>query len=207
MSEHAARRRTHPRRTGRVRALLSLGIALGLGTVGTFAYWTDDVQITGANFTAGRLDLTVNDGDPYATTTLSMGTMVPGSSVAEVLVFKNNDTAPLKYTMTGGLTGTHAADYSAAGANGLLLTISLGGTKSGTGSASTCTGGTVLVNAVPLTDATGTSILAKRPTSALAQNASESLCFSVKLADTALTGLQGKTASATFTATGTSDVS
>ncbi len=207
MSSHLGARRHTVKRTGRVRALLGLGVALGLGTVGTFAYWTDDVQITGATFTAGTLDLVVNDGDPYATTTLSMGTMVPGSSVAEVLIFKNNDTAPLKYTMTGGLTGTHAADYNTAAANGLLLTISLGGSKSGTGSASTCTGGTVLVNAVPLTSTTTTPILAKRPTSALAQNASESLCFSVKLADTALTTLQGKTASATFTATGTSDVS
>ena len=126
MSEHLqarSRTRDHPA-PGRLRAFLGLGVALGLGTIGTFAYWTDDVQITGATFTAGTLDLVVNDGDPYATTTLSMGTMVPGSSVAEVLVFKNNDTAPLKYTMTGGLTGTHAADYNTAAANGLLLTIS-----------------------------------------------------------------------------------
>lgn len=208
MSEHAGRRRRRTVRTGRIRAVLSLGVALGLGAVGTFAYWTDDVVISGSTFTAGTLDLQVNNVDAYATTTLSMSAMVPGNSSAEVLTVKNNGTAPLKYTMTGGLTGTNAADYNTAAANGLLLTISVGGTKSGTGNASTCTGGTVLVNAVPLTSTTTTAIIAtRRPAAAMVQNATEALCFQVKLADTAPSSLQGKTATATFTATGTSDVS
>ncbi len=39
---------TRPRRrTGRIRALLALGVVLGLGSVTTGAYWTDDVSITG----------------------------------------------------------------------------------------------------------------------------------------------------------------
>jgi predicted ribosomally synthesized peptide with SipW-like signal peptide len=208
MSEHAGRKRGRGARTGRIRAVLALGLALGLGAVGTFAYWTDDVVISGSTFTAGTLDLQVNNADSYATTTLSMSAMVPGNSSAEVLTVKNNGTAPLKYTMTGGLTGTNAADYNTAAANGLLLTISVGGTKSGTGNTSTCTGGTVIVNAVPLTSTTSTAIIAiRRPAAAMAQNATEALCFQVKLADGASTTLQGKTATATFTATGTSDVS
>lgn len=207
MSDHAAKRRA-PRRTGRLRALLGLGVALGLGAVGTFAYWTDDVAISGSTFTAGTLDLQVNNADSYATTTLGMGAMVPGSSSAEVLTVKNNGTAPLKYTMTGYLTGTHAADYNTAAANGLLLTISVGGTRTASGSNFTCTGGTVIVNAVPLTNTPGTAIITpRRPAAAMAQNATEALCFQVKLADGASTSLQGKTATATFTATGTSDVS
>lgn len=200
-------RRTRRRRLSsvRVRALLSLGVALGIGAVGTFAYWTDDVTVTGTTFTAGTLDLQVNNLDSYATTTLSMTGMVPGSTSAEVLTVKNNGTAPAKYTLTGGLSGTNAADFSTAGANGLLLTIRLGGTKSG----ATCTGGTAtLVTDLPLTATTSTSILAKRPTSALtALGGNEVLCFQVKLADTAPSSLQGKTAVATFTATGTSDIS
>lgn len=208
MSEHAGRKSSRGARTDRIRAVLALGVALGLGAVGTFAYWTDDVVISGSTFTAGTLDLQVNNADSYATTTLSMSAMVPGNSSAEVLTVKNNGTASLKYTMTGGLTGTHAADYNTAAANGLLLTISLGGTKSGTGNTSTCTAGTVLVNAVPLTSTTSTAIIAtRRPAAAMAQNATEALCFQVKLADGASTTLQGKTATATFTATGTSDVS
>ena len=60
----------------------------------------------------------------------------------------------------------------------------------------------------PLTSTTTTTILSKRPTSALAATSgSESLCFQIKLSDTAPSTLQGATATATFTVTGTSDVS
>jgi predicted ribosomally synthesized peptide with SipW-like signal peptide len=207
MSEHARTRR--PERTGRLRALLGLGVALGLGTVGTFAYWTDDVVIGGTTFISGTLDLQVNNSDAPSTATLGMTAMVPGVSSAEVLTVKNNNTAPLKYTMTGGLTGTNAADFSAAGANGLLLTISVGGSRvAGTGINFVCSGGTVIVNAVPLTSTTTTAIITpRRPAVAMVQNATDVLCFQVKLADTAASSLQGKTATATFTATGTSDIS
>jgi predicted ribosomally synthesized peptide with SipW-like signal peptide len=207
MSDHRGTPgRTQRRRFSsvRVRAFLSLGVALGIGAVGTFAYWTDDVVISGSSFTAGTLDLQVNDVNAYATTTLSMSAMVPGNTSSEVLVVKNNGTVPAKYTLTGGLGGTNAADYDTAGANGLLLTIRLGGTKSG----ATCISGTALVTDLPLTSTTSTTILTKRPTTALtASGGTESLCFQVKLADAAPSSLQGKTASATFTATGTSDLS
>ncbi|WP_082530751.1 TasA family protein [Aeromicrobium sp. Root344] len=198
---HTTRRRLP---SVRVRALLSLGIAVGIGSVGTFASWTDDVTVAGTTFTAGTLDLQVNNVDSYATTTLSMSAMVPGTTSAEVLTVKNNGTVPSKYTLTGGLTGTNATDYNAAAANGLLLTVRLGGAKSG----ATCTGGTALVTDQPLTSTTTTTILAKRPSTALtASGGNEVLCFQVKLSDTAPSSLQGKAATATFTATGTSDIS
>lgn len=204
MSSHRNTTRRRFTSSVRVRALLSLGVAFGIGSVGTFASWTDDVTITGTTFTAGTLDLQVNNVDSYATTTLSMSAMVPGNTSAEVLTVKNNGTAPAKYTLTGGLTGTNAADYNTAAANGLLLTIRQGGTKSG----ATCTGGTALVTDQPLTSTTTTTILARRPSAALtASGGTESLCFQVKLADTAPSSLQAKAATATFTATGTSDVS
>lgn len=188
----------------RVRALLSLGVALGIGSVGTFASWTDDATITGTSFTAGTLDLQVNNADSYATTTLGMTAMVPGNTSAEILTVKNNGTVPAKYTLTGGLAGANAADYNTAGANGLLLTIRLGGTKSG----ATCTGGTALITDQPLTSTTTTTILAKRPTGTLTPSGgNEILCFQVKLSDTAPSSLQGKAATATLTATGTSDIS
>jgi predicted ribosomally synthesized peptide with SipW-like signal peptide len=191
----------------RARAVLALGVVGVVGITGTFAYWTDDVTITGTTLTSGTLDLRVNNADSYATTTLGMTAMVPGSTSAEVLTVRNNGTAPLKYSVTGGLTGTNAVDYSTAAANGLLLTIVLNGAKSGTGSASTCTGGTALVTNQALTATTTTSILTRRPTAAIAPADTEILCFQIKLADGAPTTLQGKTATASFTATGTSDVS
>lgn len=207
MSEH----RTTPRsrrgdrnRSGRLRALLSLGVALGLGAVGTFAFWTDDVVISGSTFTAGTLDLQVNSSDAYATTTLSMNNMVPGVTSAEVLTIKNNGSAPLKYSMTGGLSGTDAAAYGSAAA--LKLTVVLGGSKAGTGSASTCTGGSTIFGPTALTNVTSTAIIGTRR-GPIAAAGTEALCFQVTFDASASTTLQGKTATATFTATGTSDLS
>lgn len=111
---------------------------------------------------------------------------------------------PARYTLVGGLTGTHAADFAGAGANGLLLTIRLGGTRAGTGNASTCTGGTVVHGPTALTATTTTAILAERPEAALAPTATEALCFQVTFPATAPGTLQTKTASAVFTATGRS---
>lgn len=207
MSSHRAttvRRRRRPVPSVRVRAVLGLGVALGVGAIGTLAAWTDDVPISGTTFTAGTLNLKVNNAESYATTTLTMGAMVPGSTSSEVLTVNNTASALAKYTLVGGLSGTDAAQYSAAGANGLLLTIRQGGTKSG----STCIDGTVLVTDQPLTNVTTAAILAKRPTTALAANSgSEALCFQVRLSPNAPTDLQGRTASATFTVRGTTDLS
>lgn len=208
MGRHAA---TPERRwfgRGRTRALLCLGVLAALFVGTTSAYWTDDVQVTGTTLTSATLDINVKGGDPQATSTLSMGAMVPGSSSAEVLPVNNVGTAPAKYSMTGGLTGTNASDFSTAATDGLLLTIRSGGTVSGSGSAATCTGGTALVSAAPLTATTSTTILTRSQTAQLAaSNGSESLCFQIKLADTAPGSLQGKTATATFTVTGTTDLS
>jgi predicted ribosomally synthesized peptide with SipW-like signal peptide len=205
MSIHRATKRARRRRFSsvRIRALLGLGVALGIGATGTFAYWTDDVTITGSSFTAGTLDLRVNDVDGYATTMLSMPSMVPGNTSAEVLTVKNFGTAALKYSMVGGQTGTDATAYSAAAA--LKLSIVSGGAKNGTGSSSTCTGGTTIVNAVALTGTTTTLIIPKR--GPLATTGTEALCFQVTFDAAAPTALQGTTATATFTVTGTSDLS
>lgn len=190
--------------SARLRALLALGVVLSVGATGTFAFWTDDVLISGTSFTSGTLDLQVNNADSHTTTTLGMSVMVPGDTSAEVLTLKNNGTAALKYTLTGGLTGTDAAAYNTAAS--LKLTIVSGGTKSGSGNSSTCTGGTTIVNAVALTSTTTTAIIGTRR-GPLAAAGTEALCFQVTLDAAAPSSLQGKTATATFTATGTSDVS
>lgn len=213
MSEHRAiHARTWMRHVTsvRARALLSLGIALGLGAVGTFAYWTDEVTINAGAFTSGTLDIQVNGQNAYSSSSLSMSAMVPGSTSAEVLVIKNVGTAPAKYTVTGGLSGTNASDFSAAATAGLLVTIRAGGTVSG----STCIGGSVVFTEAPLTNVTTTSLVARRPATALGAanglgvgGGTESLCVQLKLSDAAATGLQGKTATVVFAAVGTSDVS
>ena len=188
----------------RLRALLGLGVLLGVGVTGTFAFWSDDVTIAGTTLTAGTLDLQVNNSDAPSTTTLGMTAMVPGNTSAEVLTIKNNGTAPLKYTLTGGLTGTDAAAFHAAAA--LRLTVVASGTKLGTGNSSTCPGGTVIYGPAALTNVTSTAIIGTRR-GPRTTGTTESLCFQVTFDSGAPTTLQGKTATATFTATGASDVS
>jgi len=203
MSDHTGTRR--PRRSGRVRALLSLGIAVGLGSIGTFAFWTDDVVISGTSFTAGTLDLQVNNADSFATTTLGMTALVPGNTSAQVLTLKNNGTAPLKYTMTGGLSGTDAAAYNTAAA--LKLTVTVAGTISGSGNSATCSAGTsTLVSAVALTSTTSTALISTRQ-GPIAAAGTVALCFQITFDSAAPTTLQAKVAAATFTLTGTSDIS
>jgi predicted ribosomally synthesized peptide with SipW-like signal peptide len=189
-----------------VRALLSLGALVGVFATGTYAFWTDDVTITGSTFTAGTLDLRVNSSDAYTTTTLGMSAtpMVPGDTSAEVLTVQNNGNVPLKYTLTGGLTGADAAAYGTAAA--LKLTVVAGGTRSGSGNAATCTGGTTIYGPTALTSTTSTAIIGTRR-GPIAAAGSEALCFQVTFDAAAPSTLQGKTTTATFTATGTSDVS
>ena len=193
-------------RSPRLRGLLSLGIVAGAFTIGTYAFWTDDATIIGTTFTAGTLDLKVNASDSYTTTTLGMSStpMVPGDTSAEVLTLKNGGTVPLTYTLTGGLTGTDAAAYSAAGA--LTLTVVAGGSVNGTGNAATCAGGTTIYSPTALTNVTTTAIIGTRR-GPLAATGTEALCFQITFDASAPSSLQGKTATATFTATGTSDVS
>ena len=208
MSDHALRTPARGRvrsllralRSARLRALLGLGVVLSVGVTGTFAFWTDDVAISGTTFTSATLDLQVNNSDAPVTATLSMSAMVPGNTSAEVLTVKNNGTAPLKYTLTGGLAGADAAAYDSAAA--LALTIWAGATASG----GACSGGTNVYGPTALTATTSTAIIGTRR-GPLAPAATEALCFQVTFSASAPSSLQGTTATATFTATGTSDVS
>lgn len=189
-----------------IRLLLCCGVLAAPAIGGTFAHWTDDVAITGATFAAGTLDLTVNGSDPHASASLTMAAMVPGSSAAEVMTVANAGTAPAKYTLTGGLSGAQAADFAGTVATGLSITIRHGAGVSAAGG--TCTGGSgELLPATALTTSTGAALVARRPTAPLAPGASETLCVQITLGTSAPSSLQGKTASLTLTATGTSDVS
>ena len=185
--------------SARTRAALSLGVVLAVGATGTFAYWTDSAAVAGTNFTAGTLNISLNAGDTsYTTTTLPMATMVPGSSSAEVIPVKNVGNVPMKYSLAGGLTGTGATSL----APDLTLRILLNGTTSGT----TCAGGSVIYNSA-LTASTATEIIPVASKRSLAVGVTDSLCFEVTFSAAAATGQQGKTSSASFTFTGTSDLS
>lgn len=173
---------------GKPKAIASLGIVLGLGAIGTLAAWSDSATATSGVFSTGSIDLQLNgnQGNPtaYAFTTLSKSGMMPGASVAAALPVQNTGTTPFNYTMSANSTTSVAAPY--------LKVIVSTGTSNGT----TCSGGTVIANNVPLVSGGGANLIqTARP---LANGGSETLCFQVTLDSAAPTAVQNQTVNTSF---------
>ena len=184
-------------RSDRVRALLSFGIVLGLGSVGTLAYWTDDATASGATFTSGTIDLIVGAAvnDAFDFSAMGVTNMVPGSTEAQTITVNNNGTAPFKYTVTSAATNTGAPNLP-----GALTWRMTTGTASGTDLSRLCTGGTVVNTGTGINGAlisTGQQVAAA---------ATQTLCFEVTLPAGALIALAGASTVATLTFTATSDL-
>jgi predicted ribosomally synthesized peptide with SipW-like signal peptide len=196
------------RRSGRVRALLSLGLLLGITQVSTLASWTDSATVQGGGFSSGTLDLKVGEsaadqltgqGGSWTHTTLALTAMAPGESVARALTVGNGGSVALAYSASVVTTNN---DLFNAGTPGLQVTVVEGGTVSNTGTQASnnrtgaCTGGsaTSLTNASVSTTASGLHGSAV----SLASGATRSYCVLAKLATTAPNSMQGKTTSLTL---------
>jgi hypothetical protein len=182
----------------RVQALLALGILAVPASLGTFAFWTDDVALTGATFSTGTLDLRVNGLDTVTGyTTLNISTMVPGNTVAGVLTVRNNGNVPLKYTAVTAATNADTKNLRGA----LVVKVTGDTSVTGTSPAATCAG-TALTG-------TNTALNAGLVTTGrlLAAATEEKICVQVTLPTAAANSLQGATTDVTFTFTGTSDLS
>lgn len=175
-----------------------------LGVSGTWAHWTDSVVVSGTTLASGTIDLKIDNLDAVTSATLSMAAMVPGNTSAQVVTLKNAGTAPLDYTVAGGLGGTDAAAFAAAGAAKVRLVV--GATRSGTGNAATCSGGTVLLASTALTASTGTTLVGTRQ-GPVAAAGTVSMCVELTFDAAAPQSLAGTTATVTLTFTGTTDVS
>ncbi|WP_139978657.1 TasA family protein [Nocardioides litoris] len=208
MSSHRApkTRRAPRRRSGRTRAIISLGaiavLATGMSVKGTFAFWTDAATASTGSFTSGTLDISVNgalaqqNGGTTALTAFKMDTMVPGESVAFSFPVKNEGTVPFTYKVTGTGSGALAV------ANGLQYAVYFGSaaTNTGTAAAGTRAGacGTATAtdsNTTPLTSTSATLTNADRT---LAPTATETVCVIARLNFNAGNDLQGKSGSATL---------
>ncbi|MBT2264828.1 MULTISPECIES: SipW-dependent-type signal peptide-containing protein [Rhodococcus] len=162
----------------RFRALLALGMVLGVGGVTTLAAWTSSATATSGAIKTGSINLQLNSTAQTGLTTnlnfseLGKTGMIPGDSNTAIVKVNNLGAAatlPLKYTITstsnGGLT-----TY-------LRMTVSSNGTV-----ANKCTDGTAVVSALPLTLTTNQPVGgADRP---LGIGATENLCVSVQLPTT-----------------------
>lgn len=207
-SHHRAER---PRRSWRARladrrlhAVLAAGVLGAFAVSGTWAHWTDSVVVSGTTLTSGTIDLKGDGADSVTTATLSIATMVPGNSSAQVVTLSNAGTAPLKYTVSGGLGSTDATAYSTAAAVKVRLVV--GGTRSGSAPSATCSGGTVLLASTALTDVTSTALVATRQ-GPVAAAGTVSMCIELTFDANAPQTLAGKTTAVSLTFTGTSDVS
>jgi predicted ribosomally synthesized peptide with SipW-like signal peptide len=177
--------------------LLSTGLLFGIGSAGTFAHWTDEVTVTGVTFTAGTIDLKVNNQDTVTGyTTLNINNMVPGNSVAGVLTVKNSGTAPLKYTATSSATNGDSKNLR----GNLTVKVTGDGNVTGSSPSATCAGSAL--------SGTGSGLNGGLVTTGrlLSSNASENLCIQVTLPTSAASSLQGATTDVTLTFTGTSDL-
>lgn len=182
-------------RRERARALLGLGVLVVALPMGTLAAWTDSVTVTGATFSAGTMDLKVNNGDSAVDfSTLSLANMAPGYTTAGVLTVRNAGTVPLTYTVAGTVSNTDAKGLGAA----LVVKYTADGAVTGSGNARTCAG-TALGGWS--TSLSGTVLATARP---LAVGASETICVQATLPTTAPSSLQGATSTATLTFSGTS---
>ncbi|QSE93290.1 hypothetical protein JWS13_34210 [Rhodococcus pseudokoreensis] len=181
----------------RVRAVLSLGILLGLGAVGTLAVWSDDATATSGTFTTGTIDIRANAVDSYTFGTLALANMLPGESVAQPLVVNNVGTAALKYTMS-------ATTPAGSPALASQLTVSVynggsAGNATGNGMRTgTCSGGALLGQSALA--AGGPAPVITAPQTVAGLNGAQNLCFVAALAPTAPVAVQSQSVgSATFT--------
>ncbi len=93
----------------RTRALLSLGIVLGLTSVSTLAFWTDEAQLNTGTIQSGMLNLQIDGAENVPTSTkLAITSMIPGESVAATIrVDRASNSIPFTYSATAVTTNTN----------------------------------------------------------------------------------------------------
>ncbi|MDJ0359119.1 TasA family protein [Rhodococcus sp. H29-C3] len=177
-----------------MRAVMSIGIVLGLGAVGTLAAWSDSATATSSKFSAGAILLHVNSKHETSTmTSLAMVAMKPGDSVAGLLPVENRGTVDFRYTATVTTTADSvlapnlrvAAYRSATVINSVLA-------------AGKVCNGTLINPAVALAPAPTSRNLISTARS-LTVGASENICIQVTLdSSTVKPVAQGKSATVDF---------
>ncbi|MCJ0977734.1 CalY family protein [Rhodococcus sp. ARC_M12] len=180
--------------SARARAIMSIGIVLGLGAVGTLAAWSDTATATSGTFTTGRLDILVGtpaipNNPPVFSTTLTNPAIFPGDTVAAGLLVSN---------ATGSVANTYTISVVASNA-------ALGSVLNSSVHLGTAASGTACTNAAASTvTGLGTSksfVGLSRP---LAVNGSDQLCISVTMPTGTPQPNPAVTGTITYTITATS---
>lgn len=183
------------RRSMQLKAVLSLGMLVGIGAVSTLASWTGGATAT-AHITAATVSLGVGGTAGGATTypvPINGSNWYPGMSQAQKLVVTNTSTVAVPYSISGSFTDIPAAGLGQA----MTLLISDGAVQGAAPNAS-CSGGTQIMK-----KDTAVAFPAPVLRGSLAPGASETFCVQYQLPLTAANTLQGATTSMTLTFTAT----
>lgn len=174
----------------RVRAVLAVGPLVALSWAGAFSAFTDNVDVT-TSFSTGSVVIRANDqAGTVAFTSLTTSGMTPGTVRYAPLRITNGGTADFSYAMATAASG------SAPLAGALTIGVKLVPSATCTQTEYDASRTTLHAEAAGL----GSAAIASR---ALANGASEFLCFKVQLPSSADNTLQGLTTSATFSFTAT----
>lgn len=114
--------------SARARAIMSIGIVLGLGAVGTLAAWSDTATATSGEFKTGFIDIKLDGADTNPTsisTGLTKTNMIPGDTVNASFVVQNQGSVPFSYGISASMTDAEFAGK-------LELRAFLGSTCTGT---------------------------------------------------------------------------
>ncbi len=133
---------------GRTRALLSAGVLVGFGAVGTSAYWNTGTSVEGVSVQAGAIHIDLADNsrvkpEAYVWADLGGPVSTTGESRAKILRVRNNSAGRL--TFSYGISA--AATNPAALGGALRLTVRKGGVLGASPSGPVCTGGVVVGSA------------------------------------------------------------
>lgn len=176
-------------RSARARAVLSVGVVLGLGSVGTLAAWSATTTTTSGTFTVGSADLYLNNSPTSSSITVPLGAaLLPNRSAAVLITVRNQGISPATYT-----TKVNANN---ATAQSLRLRVVAGASVSGT-ACSTGTGTTQLVDNHIVTTSVTTLLNQRGPLAAA--SGSETLCMQFSLLNEAANTLQGASTTVVFT--------
>lgn len=174
---------------GRVRAALSLGIVLGLGSVGTLAAWSDTATATSGEFRTATMNLEVGPSGTssknYTFSGLTSSGLLPGTTTEATLPLQNKGELALNYSMTANATG------NAAVAGQITISVFAG----------TCSGNALASSALSTTSATASLIPTPR---AITAGGTDTLCIRATAGNSLTKAMQNQSINVVFTLTATS---
>lgn len=182
-----------------LRALLAVGILLGIGSAGTMANFKVSGAAEAGSFTTGSLDVrldgkgnNVGQGGTWANANFAIDNLTPGESLAVSFPVRNDETTGFAYTATATAAGDLApllrfSTYT----DGTAKNSGTAGSNNRSGS---CTG-TRATSALTLS---GTAVTAISRAQTINPSASQNVCILVQLTSNAANSAQGDSAIANF---------